>query len=130
MWPRLLLQLYTGHRTLGWIFCSAAALGSALRVAVFTLDLHVQLCLSSPDLRMETDVLLMQASLEGEVAVEGQETTAQDGTSFTVFPNIGETMSAWIPRSYPPKDHVPRLGFSDCSYKKEPLQDPPIIPET
>ena len=40
-----------------------------------TLDLDVQFCLSSLDLRIETDVLLMQASLEGEVTVEGQETT-------------------------------------------------------
>ena len=39
-------------------------------------------------------------------------------------------MSAWIPRSYPPKDHMPRLGSGDCSCKEEPLKDPPVIPET
>lgn len=52
---------------------------------------------SSADLRMETDVLLMPASLEGEGQWRDRRGPhAQDETSFSAFVNTGETVSAWI----------------------------------
>ena len=77
---------------------------------------------------METDVLLIQASLEGEGQWRDRRGPhAQDETSFSAFVNTGETVSAWIPRCYPTKGYVPRLGSSDCSCKEEPLKDPASI---
>ena len=56
--------------------------------------LDLRMC-GSPGLRMETDVLLAQASLEGDVAVELQEETTWPESA---FPNTAETtMSARSP---------------------------------